>query len=162
MGCCRTLRDNRRVVVRVGGPLLAAIIVAILVGESFDGLDAHEFGLLYYGNAVALDNERVFTNGRHFVGLGNSFVRFPRGQQYLEFSAAERPAAPPLDVWSSDGQVIFLEASLYFSLAPTHLHDIYYTYGDTAKCVACGGGAARRRWTGVGRGRRRRGAAGGR
>jgi len=127
MGFCRDLRDNRPLTIKIGVSISIIITIIVLIAKSFDGIDAHQYGLLYNGVSVKIDNDNVYDTGLYFVGLGNSFIHFPRNQQYLEFSNTFRNS---LDVWSSDGEVLYVEASLYYTLKKDKLHTLYYSYED--------------------------------
>jgi hypothetical protein len=43
---------------------------------------------------------RVYTNGRYWIGVGQSFLKWPSSFQYVEFSGSSS-----IDAWSNDGQV---------------------------------------------------------
>lgn len=93
--------------------------------------DVDAYGLKFFGVSIGLEDNVVYTNGRHFVGLGNYFVTYPRRLQYLEFSSDAGGVTPPLDAWSKDGQVLYVEAGIYYKLSPEYLTELYYTYqGD--------------------------------
>lgn len=79
--------------------------------------------------AFRVDSD-VYENGRHFYGLGSSFVKYPRKLQYVEFSSSSDGGSrnPPLSVWSQDGQEIQLEAGFYFGLRKARITDLYYKY----------------------------------
>jgi len=80
MGFCRDLRDNRPLTIKIGVSISIIITIIVLIAKSFDGIDAHQYGLLYNGVSVKIDNDNVYDTGLYYVGLGNSFihVRTPR------------------------------------------------------------------------------------
>lgn len=66
--------------------LLIACIVICVIGialaialpiASIQTLDATEMGLDYSSISVSIDNTTLQTAGRHFNGLGHSFIVFP-------------------------------------------------------------------------------------
>ena len=82
-----------------------------------------------------LDNSQVYTAGRVYVGVGGSFIKFPRNLQYVEFSPA---SGMPIDVWSKDGQSIFIECSFYYALSADHIFDVFKTFGPNYNAIITG------------------------
>lgn len=103
------------------------IVTIVLLAVSWSVLEPTEWGLKFNGITMTMDDSEVYTSGRIYVGVGGSFYRFPRSLTYVEFSSAKRNA---LDVWSQDGQQIFVECSFYYALRGDKIHDIFYTYGQ--------------------------------
>lgn len=102
------------------------IITIALLAASWAVLTPQEYGLKFNGATITMDDDTVYSSGRIYVGVGGSFYKFPRKLTYVEFSAAYGNA---LDVWSADGQQLFVEASFYYQLKGDKIHDIFYTYG---------------------------------
>lgn len=81
-------------------------VCAALLAASWAVLTPQEYGLKFNGATITMDDDTVYSSGRIYVGVGGSFYKFPRKLTYVEFSAAYGNA---LDVWSADGQQLFVE-----------------------------------------------------
>jgi hypothetical protein len=53
-------------------------------------------------------------NGLHFLGIGHSFIKFPRNVQTIEFSKEATANQPPISSRTSDGLEVILEISFQY------------------------------------------------
>ena len=58
------------------GVISAIIIIVVLIATSFSKLEAYEVGLEYNPNAVAINENKLYTEGTHFLGPGHKFIKF--------------------------------------------------------------------------------------
>lgn len=107
---------------------ITLLVTIILLAVSWATLSPQEYGLKYNGVTKTMDDDQVYSSGRIYVGVGGSFYKFPRKLTYVEFSTSKGNA---LDVWSADGQQVFVEASFYYQLRGDKIHDLFYTYGTS-------------------------------
>lgn len=68
-------------------------------------------------------------NGLYFIGIGHSFIKFPRNIQTIEFSQDRLASRPAIESRTSDGLEVILEISFQYSLQPEHLNKLYHYYG---------------------------------
>jgi len=58
--------------------LVIGIILAIVLPiVSFEALDPNEVGLDYDSASVSINEKKLYTSGRHFIGLTSKFIKFP-------------------------------------------------------------------------------------
>jgi len=114
------------------GVILAFSLILLMC--SFDTLEYTEMGLNYAWITEQIE-DHVYTNGRYFLGLGHSFLTFPRTVQSIVFiddmyslSSATR-AGPALSSRTSDGLMVLLEVSFQYKLKPDDLYKLYTTLG---------------------------------
>mmetsp|Transcript_3256 Transcript_3256/g.7321 ORF Transcript_3256/g.7321 Transcript_3256/m.7321 type:complete len:327 (-) Transcript_3256:108-1088(-) len=122
--------------------LLMLIIGIILTSCSFDTVGALEYALVYDSNWKAVERDEIYEETRSFVGLGRSFVTFPREFIPISFRSSTgtvdgRPAdGPTIDSWSGDGQNINVDLSLQISLVKENIPKLYYVWGQYWKNIA--------------------------
>lgn len=122
---------NQVAIVAVG---IAALFSIILLIFSFDSLEYTELGL-NYGWITEQIEDHVYTSGRYYLGLGRSFMSFPRTVQSIVFiddmysihSAAA--VFPALRSRTSDGLVVHLEVSFQYKLKQEDLYKLYTALG---------------------------------
>ena len=110
MGCCT---------------FLVLLISGILVGCSFRRLDPTEMGVAYNTLSKTIEDDRVYTSGRYWLGIARDFFRYPRTQQVIEFKAGGDAA--PLITRSEEGQVT-IECSLHLVLNMHEIVDLYRSF----------------------------------
>lgn len=107
--------------------LFVGFFVALgLVAGSFKTIQPTEYGLKVSTISKEVDAARVYTSGRYFLGLGRSFIIYPRTIQNIAFAYGGDSA--PLDIRLSSGSVS-VEMSLQFSLKYEELYELYRDYG---------------------------------
>lgn len=85
----------------------------ILLAFSFKSLDATEIGLDYSWVSKTVD-KTTYKNGLHFLGIGHSFIKYPKMVQTLEFAHERGADARPLQSRTKDGLEVTLEVSFQF------------------------------------------------
>jgi len=85
----------------------------------------NEMGIKYNHNTLTIDEERTYSNGRYFLGLGLGFIKFPSTLIAAEFDGGDN-----LTAWSAEGQEVYLEVGFYYRLDRSFLIDIYKRYDD--------------------------------
>jgi regulator of protease activity HflC (stomatin/prohibitin superfamily) len=111
-------------------------VVGILVWWfSFASLELTEYGIDFSMISYNINRERVFTNGRHMLGLGHYFIRFPSRQQSISYSNAAGSAAPALRSRTSDGLEVTLELSFQYRIIQGEVIQLYDKYGTSYEDV---------------------------
>lgn len=108
--------------------ILSIVFGSITIGllaASWRTVSPHEFGIKFSEVTWKMDADTIYNGERAYVGPGGHFITFPRKLQYVE---ATGPSA--LDVWSADGQNLFLEISFYYGLRSEKIFDIYYQFNQ--------------------------------
>lgn len=112
-----------------GGPLSCCcasvfILGVVLFACSFDTLEPYEIGIKYNSVSLTVDEEHgAYSNGRYFLGLGTSFVKYPSNLIFAQF---EGPTS--LRAWSQEGQLIIVDLGFFYRLNRDRLVDIYKRY----------------------------------
>ena len=100
----------------------------LLILFGFSSLEATELGLNYSWISKTISPE-VKENGLYFIGIGHSFIKFPKTVQTIEFSEEKTANRGPIESRTSDGLEVTLEISFQYILQPDKLYDLYNTYG---------------------------------
>lgn len=114
-----------------GGGMICACCTAvlfltsvILFAVSFDTIDVTQVGLRYNRIRKRIEEDKYYNNGRHFLGLGQSFITFPTTFVPIDFMEASA-----LRCWSKEGQLVEIDVGFYYRLNRTRVSDIYSKYG---------------------------------
>jgi len=97
----------------------------IMITMSFSSLPTVEYGLDYNAITLTIDNKTFSQAGLFFLGLGHSFIKFPKTVQTLEFT---KDAGELLHTRTSDGLPLTLGVSFQYRYNPVHLHKLYLAY----------------------------------
>jgi len=111
--------------------LITGVVLLIL---GFSSLEATEYGLDYSWLSKTI-SPVIFSNGLYFIGIGHSFIKFPRNVQTIEFSKERNSNRPAIESRTLDGLEVTLEISFQYILQPENLFKLYNKYGDTFKQV---------------------------
>ena len=76
------------------------VVVILMFAASWSSLDFQEFGLDYNSIRQTV-NPIADGSGRYFLGVGHSFLIFPKVYQTIEYSQAEGRTGPPLIIISA-------------------------------------------------------------
>jgi regulator of protease activity HflC (stomatin/prohibitin superfamily) len=101
---------------------------AVLLICGFSSLEATEYGLDYSWISKTISPE-VKENGLYFIGIGHSFIHFPKNLQTIEFSNDRTAVRKPIESRTSDGLEVTLEISFQYILLPEKLFELYNTFG---------------------------------
>lgn len=114
----------------VFGLIVGAALLAVTIGllaASWIPCSVHEYCIRFSHVTWKMDTEEVYSSKRVYVGPGGSFLTLPRKLVLVEATATS--PSGPLDVWSADGQNLFLEISFYYGLRPDKVLDTYLKFG---------------------------------
>eukprot|EP00747_Dinoflagellata_sp_TGD_P107179 gnl/TRDRNA2_/TRDRNA2_170050_c4_seq1.p1 gnl/TRDRNA2_/TRDRNA2_170050_c4~~gnl/TRDRNA2_/TRDRNA2_170050_c4_seq1.p1 ORF type:complete len:299 (+),score=75.46 gnl/TRDRNA2_/TRDRNA2_170050_c4_seq1:63-959(+) len=108
--------------------VLALIILFFL---SFDTLEYQEMGLNYSWISETVE-DKPYTSGRYYLGLGNHFIKFPSMVKSVYFidDATGETQGPALQSRTKDGLNVRLEVSFQYRLSFDKLYDLYNTLSD--------------------------------
>eukprot|EP00753_Platysulcus_tardus_P008915 PLAT1700.1.p2 GENE.PLAT1700.1~~PLAT1700.1.p2 ORF type:complete len:331 (+),score=164.35 PLAT1700.1:26-994(+) len=109
---------------------LTLIAGSIMLGLSFSVLENNTVGLEYNTVAEVINEDQLYSNGRHFLGLGRRFIVYPTTTQNVKFgSDGDFPA---IRARTRDGLAIVLEYSYNYKLVRGLLPmlNLYYSFGE--------------------------------
>jgi len=94
----------------VGGILAGCtlIVTIVLISCSFAKVEMTEVGLLYSHASRKIDRTKIYNAGRHYVGVGGEFIKFPITQQEMHL--------PIFESRTEDGLIVKLDVSLNFKI----------------------------------------------
>jgi regulator of protease activity HflC (stomatin/prohibitin superfamily) len=108
----------------IGTCLFCVILTgAILFGVSFDTLEPTQVGIKYNFNLVDIQDNKVYDNGRYYLGVGLHFIKYPINLQNLDFIGTES-----VRCWSKEGQLLKLDVSMNYRLRRRDVIKIYRRY----------------------------------
>ena len=101
----------------------------LLIIFGFASLEATEFGLNYSWISKNI-SPNIKENGLYFIGIGHSFIKFPKTVQTIEFSKQKTANKGPIQSRTSDGLEVTLEISFQYVLNKDKIYDLYTKYGS--------------------------------
>lgn len=100
---------------------------------SFDTLEYQEIGINYSWISETIEN-RTYSAGRYYIGIGNHFIKFPRVVNNMYFGDAfdqgVKVDGPAMRSRTQDGLTVYMEVSFQYKLIPAGLWNMYQTFGD--------------------------------
>jgi regulator of protease activity HflC (stomatin/prohibitin superfamily) len=96
----------------------------ILFSVSFSTLDATQIALDYNNNNKQVSSRVYDQPGIYLLGLGHSFIRFPKMLQTISFEKDRQATC-----FSSDGLPVVLGLSFQYKLVKEELYQLYMEYG---------------------------------
>ena len=108
---------------------LTVLVASILILCSLSILNYNEVGLNYSKWFKNVEN-KTYTSGVHFIGLGHQFKRYPINLSTIEYSSYPSADLPMIKCRTSDGLEVDLEISLQYHPDPQHIYEIFHMYGD--------------------------------
>lgn len=112
------------------------VVGVLLFWMSLVVLEATEMGLDYNQIAVYVEEDTLYTAGRHFLGIGHKFIVYPKDQQTTQFPGNDYPI---LAARTMDGLKVNLNLQYQYRLIPEldEVMKLYYTWGYRHKyCFA--------------------------
>jgi len=110
------------------------IISVGLFGGAFKTLTPVQCGLKINSITQQISTtDPVFTSGRYFIGLGNTFLVYPTTLDNIDFSPATGSSSKSLRASTSEGQSVVLEISFQFRLKIGQLQPLYRRYANNYK-----------------------------
>jgi len=109
---------------------VTGIALVILFFCSFDTLEYQEIGLNYSWVSETVE-DKPYTSGRYYLGLGNHFLKFPKMVVTILFvdDITGASQGPALQSRTRDGLNVRLEVSFQYRLQLTKLYQLYTTLG---------------------------------
>eukprot|EP00948_MAST-09A_sp_MAST-9A-sp1_P004270 g4270.t1 len=113
---------------------IAILLLVIFLSMSFDHLKALEYGIVRNTITGQLDYSHVYEGGLRFVGPFHKFVRFPAGEQTIEFSDNRTAIQGPVQTRTgkgpggsdkSAGQNVNISLSFQYKFDPNLLPEVY-------------------------------------
>ena len=101
----------------------------LLIIFGFASLEATEFGLNYSWISKNI-SPNIKENGLYFIGIGHSFIKFPKTVQTIEFSKQKTANKGPIQSRTSDGLEVTLEISFQYVLNKDKIYELYMKYGS--------------------------------
>jgi hypothetical protein len=72
----------------ISGIISSLIIIIVLIATSFAKLEAYEVGLEYNPNAISINEDKLYTEGTHFLGPGHYFIKFNRQMRTVQLGSS--------------------------------------------------------------------------
>jgi len=110
---------------------VAAATLIILFLLSFDTLEYQEMGLNYSWISETVE-DKPYTSGRYYLGLGNHFIKFPKMVKQVCFidEIMEDTKGPALQSRTRDGLNVRLEVSFQYRIKFEKLYELFTTLGQ--------------------------------
>jgi len=117
--------DGKEKEFSIGICLFCVILTGVvLFGVSFDTLEPTQVGIKYNFNLVDIQENKVYDNGRYYLGVGLHFIKYPVRLVNLDFLGSNS-----VRCWSAEGQLIKLDVSLGYRLRRKDVVKIYKRFG---------------------------------
>lgn len=91
--------------------VIVTVVTIILVALGFSKLSVNEVGIDYSANSLTLNTNKLYSNGIHFLGVGHSFIKYPRRQLELNMDNSNNIVAR-----SRDGLKVTLGVKILYTL----------------------------------------------
>lgn len=119
--------------------LIGVILLCVLLPISFKSLDPTEVGLDYDSINYKIDDTKLYTEGRYFLGVGHDFKVFPYTIMHAYYYRTNILQATmdannnPLPARTIDGLKITVYVSYQYQLIISldNIVALYYQWGDT-------------------------------
>jgi hypothetical protein len=85
----------------------------VLIILGFSTLQATEIGLDYSWISMTVD-KKLYENGLYFIGIGHSFIKYPKMVQTVEFSKERGSQRRAIQSRTKDGLEVTLEISFQY------------------------------------------------
>ncbi|CAG9317718.1 unnamed protein product [Blepharisma stoltei] len=118
---------DRKTLIILGLIGAALLVTAILLAVSFDSVEYTEYGLDYSSISKSVGTS-PYLGGIYLLGIGHSFIKFPRTVLTIDFSNDAKSDRPQIESRTSDGLEVLLEISFQYELISANLYDLYMNY----------------------------------
>lgn len=98
--------------------LSTTLVLVILFALSFSVLQPNWVGFDYNKNSQKMNYEKLYNSGRHIIGVGHEFVKYPTTLQTILLSDNSKDG-PVLLARTSDGLALELEVTFQYKLLPS-------------------------------------------
>ena len=68
--------DNRLCIIGIILAVITIILMAVLIPLSYSSLEPTEIGLAYNKNSIEIDETKLYSNGRHSIGVSTYFISY--------------------------------------------------------------------------------------
>lgn len=114
---------------------IIALISGGLIGCSFSVLEYNQVGIDFDSTSQSINEDKIFRNGRHFIGLAHSFFVYPTKLLTVEFAERDDIGNPDgqsgaLSAGSKDGQAIEIEISFFIRLNTREASNVVNLYKE--------------------------------
>lgn len=113
---------------------LTVLVTIILIACSLSVLSYNEVGLNYSTWFKTIE-DKTYSHGIQFIGLGHGFQRYDIKVNTIEYSKNQDATLPMIKCRTRDGLVLDLEASFQYRVLPDKLFNIYTNYGTQEKQI---------------------------
>lgn len=86
------------------------LALSIFIFFSIDSLTYNEVGINYSSIFKSIEN-KTYSSGFHFIGLGHDFIPFNLTVETIEYSKDAGSSLPPISCRTSDGLKLDMEIS---------------------------------------------------
>ena len=111
---------------------LGVLITIIMVASAMEVLSYNEVGLKYSSWFKEVEN-KTYSHGIHYIGLGRDFIRYDVKLNTLEFSGESDANLPTVSTRTTDGLIVDIEASLQYKVDQTKIYEVYKMFGNSEK-----------------------------
>lgn len=106
-----------------------------LVGCSFSVLEYNQVGIDFDATSQSINEDKLYTNGRHFIGLAHSFFVYPTYLLTVEFAETSHAGSADgqsgvLNAGSKDGQAIDIELSFFVRIDTSQVSNVVNLYKE--------------------------------
>lgn len=112
--------------------LITIVLTVVLYWIGWGTLEFQEVGLNYSFIMQSVEN-KPYSAGRYYIGVGNHFIKFPRMVRSINFvdDLSGITQGPALMSRTRDGLNVRLEVSFQYKLRVADLYQLYSTLGPT-------------------------------
>ena len=90
--------DNRLCIIGIILAVITIILMAILIPLSYSSLEPTEIGLAYNKNSIEIDVTKLYSNGRHSIGVSTYFISYSTELQTNKFEDVNCRTKDGLDI----------------------------------------------------------------
>ena len=94
----------------IGSLAVGLVILVVFLFISIQSLEFNNVGLNYSSYFKSIEN-KTYTAGIHFLGLGHEFIAYPLNVKTVDFSSERDADLPGIDCRTWDGLELKLETS---------------------------------------------------
>lgn len=109
-------------------------MLGVFLFLSLDSLSYNQIGLNYSSYFKSIEN-KTYSSGYHFIGLGHDFIPYEQTISTMEFSNSSQATLPPISCRTKDGLKLDLEVSFQYRVQKDKIYTIYTTFASEMKNV---------------------------
>lgn len=110
----------------------------VLIVVSIHSLGTTEVGLEYNGATLKINDDELFSSGRHFLGVGHKFFKYPSKLQTVTFSSSSDDQGAPILARTREGLEVSLSVSFNFKIQQNiaAISALYLDFGEMGEVQA--------------------------